>query len=143
MPLQLDQTAPVQCQIRTRIYASAATVWSVLTDFQNWPEWMSLIEEAALDGPLQPGSVLIWKIAEMEIRSTLVDVEPHRLLSWQGRSGAQEGRHIWTLLPEESGITLDNSESITGVENPRLHQERLYEALSYWNAALKQRAEAM
>lgn len=143
MPLQLDKTAPVQCQIRTHISASADAVWSVLVDFRKWPEWMLLIHRAELEGPLKPGSILSWSIAELDIRSELVDVEPGRLLSWQGTSGTQVGRHIWTLLPDKSGVVVDNSESVSGVEDPEHHTERLYEALSYWNAALKKRVESL
>lgn len=144
MPLELDPKAPVQCDVRVEIAAMPEQVWAVHTDVARWPEWMTMITAARLEGPLARGSVLHWSIAGLDIQSRLADVQPKRRLAWRGGDGGEQiGIHIWEFVRSGASTIVANRESICGVANPERHQELLHEAMTFWNTALKARVESL
>ncbi len=93
------------------IAASAARVWSVLTDFASYGEWNPFIVRAA--GVVRVGATLDVTFAppggrRMKFRPTIVRVEPGRELAWCARlivPGLFDGEHAFRITPLAEGRT--------------------------------------
>lgn len=146
--VSIDRSAPVVCVLEIEIGASPDQVWAILTNVAGWVDWMEPITSARLEGPLAPGSIIHWSVAgvdisvaEKDIPSKLVDVEPGRRLAWQGAAAGLTGTHVWEFEPSSTGTKLTNSESIFGAEDPAKDTIELETFLRHWNAQLKATVE--
>lgn len=62
--------------------ASPAALWQILSDVERWDAWNDGIETIAVDGPLAVGTTFRMKPpGQDELSSTIVELEPHRLLT--------------------------------------------------------------
>ncbi|MGV8080152.1 MAG: SRPBCC family protein [Syntrophales bacterium] len=127
-------------------------VWSILTDFEAYPEWNPFIRSirgvpekgARLEAFMQPGGA-----GGMTFRPRVLVVEPGREFRWLGRlllPGIFDGNHGFLIQPLAGGkVLFRQTEHFRGVLVPvfrgRLDREtrRGFEEM---NLALKARAEA-
>ena len=137
-------------QTHVDIAASAADVWLVLTDFEDFPEWNPFIRR--IDGELAPGTRLRVRVQPpggraMTFRPTVLRVEPDRHFAWRGHAlmpGIFDGEHAFTLEPRGTSTRLLHEERFGGVLLPLLRRSldtttrRGFEAM---NDALKARVE--
>src|SRR3990172_6803470 len=87
------------------ILASAESVWRILTDFDDYPQWNPFIRR--IQGEATPGSrpeVSLQPAGgqEMTFRPTVLTAEPSRELRWLGHLlifGLFDGEHIFTIEP--------------------------------------------
>jgi hypothetical protein len=136
----------------TEIDGRRETVWRVLTNFEDYPNWNPFISR--IDGELALGAMLIFTVATgpettVTARARLLQVEENRRLVWGGSAalGLFRGEHRFVIDPAPRGIVLENSERFSGpvaavmIRKTRLRaQRRAFEAV---NRALKQRVEAL
>lgn len=84
------------------INAPARAVWSILTDFNRFPQWNPFMKR--ISGNLQEGSKLEIFInppnsSEMTIKPEILEYEPGKKLRWLGVLGVRklfDGEHSWT-----------------------------------------------
>jgi uncharacterized protein YndB with AHSA1/START domain len=114
MHMNINTHAPVQSTRELHIEASAETVWGLLTNVDNWSRWNPRITRARLDGVFAPGAVFHWISRASSIVSTIQDVnKPHRV-SWTGKTFGGRAVHVWTLVPDATGVQVKISESFDG-----------------------------
>ena len=103
------------------IRADAATVWSVLTDVERWPEWTESFTSAEVvgGGPLAVGTEVRIKQPRLRpVTMTVDEVVPQRFFSWSSRSPglATVAGH---LIEERSdGVTVTLSIDFRGALAP-------------------------
>lgn len=133
------------------IAAPAERVWSVLVDFDAYPDWNPFIR--SIHGTCEPGARLTVRIEPpgargMTFKPTVLRVEPPRELAWLGRvvvPGVFDGEHRFTIEQLDGGRSrLVQSERFRGVLVPLFGRtltatEHGFDAM---NEALKQRSEA-
>ena len=97
-------------------------VWSVLTDFQKYPDWNPFIREAS--GEIKTGARLKVRIhppdgRPMTFRPTVREASPGRELRWLGHLGLPglfDGEHVFQLEPAGAGQTrLRQTEEFRGM----------------------------
>ncbi len=128
------------------IESTAETVWSALTEFENYRKWNPFIRE--VKGKLRISEELSFKVArgggdETQVTATLLRIEPGRELAWGGgsRLGLFRGEHSFIITPGDGGITLNNCEVFSGplsyilINKQRLHAQR--KAFEMQDSALK------
>ena len=142
-------------ELHTEIEISAPVdqVWTILTDFAQFPTWNSFVTQA--DGEIREGARLRVRIEPpggraMTFMPTVVRAAPHEELRWLGRlllPGLFDGEHSFRLSPTTGGGTrFVQREQFRGLLVPLLWNsvststKRGFEAM---NAALKERAEAL
>ena len=133
------------------INAPAGSVWTVLTDFQRYPEWNPFIPDA--QGDVREGARLRVRIEPpggrgMTFRPTVRRVREDRELRWLGHlfvPGLFDGEHIFELESAGEGTTrFVQRERFKGILVPILwgsletNTRRGFEEM---NAALKARVE--
>lgn len=142
--MDIDRSAPVTARQETLINAVPERVWSVLTDFERWPEWNPDVRSARADGPLQPGTRFHWKAGPSGITSRLEDVQPPTRITWTGSTLGIRAIHVHTLTPRDGATLVTSEESWSGLL-PRLLRGRmtttLTASLESGLAALKAEAE--
>ena len=97
-------------------------VWSVLTNFQKYPDWNPFIREAS--GEVKTGARLTVRIhppdgRPMTFRPTVREASPSRELRWLGHLGLPglfDGEHVFHLEPAGAGKTrLRQNEEFRGM----------------------------
>lgn len=133
-----------------QIAASPETVWKILTDLEQYPEWNPFIRNA--QGRLKEGQKLAVRIAppgskEMTFKPTVTTVIEYAEFSWLGYfifPGIFDGRHIFGITENEGGCLLVQKEEFSGLLVPLLWnsmEKNTREGFVLMNEALKQRAE--
>jgi hypothetical protein len=110
-------------ELTTELFIGAppAIVWSVLVDFERYPEWNPFIVE--LKGRPVVGSRLEARIVPpgtkgMRFRPIVRAVTPERELRWKGNlalPGLFSGEHSFRLEPHELGTRFVQSERFGGL----------------------------
>ena len=137
----------------THVDAPPETVWRVLTDFDEYPEWNPFLR---VTGRANEGAHLSVELRPpgrraTTFRPTVTRVESGRELRWLGHllvPGIYDGEHRFRVDPEGDGSRLTQSERfeglLVGVVNRWLGVGASVEAgFEAMNGALKSRAEAM
>ena len=131
------------------ISAPASIIWDILVDFKCYEEWNPFITE--IEGQLAVGAQLRMRVVPPGTRGTYVDatvlaVEPHRELRWQGSfPGFLKGEHSMCIEQQEGGCRFSQTESFHGVLAPLFRRSldtdtrRGFELM---NRELQRRAEA-
>ncbi len=133
------------------IAAPPERVWSVLVDFDSYPDWNPFIR--SIQGTCEPGARLTVRIEPpgargMTFKPTVLRVEHARELAWLGRvliPGVFDGEHKFTIEQLDGARSrLVQSERFRGVLVPVFAKTLTatgdgFEAM---NHALKERAEA-
>ena len=83
-------------------------VWERWVDFAAWPGWHPHCVEAAIDGPLEPGSRLDLHLRDQKgrdfyTRPRLTAVEAGREIAWEARGLGLRARTRTVLTPEPDG----------------------------------------
>lgn len=139
-------------QNTVRIDAPPATVWAVLTDFDERPEWDPYYREVR--GELAPG-------ARITVRASLNDanglvtshprivvLDPGERLAWTNRfvvPGLLDSHNEFRLTSPKAGVTeLHQTERFSGllVALSKGTLDDVEARLRQWTAAIKRRAEA-
>ncbi|MGW7369543.1 SRPBCC family protein [Streptomyces sp. NPDC054841] len=127
------------------IDAPVETVWHLHTDINAWPTWNTGIDTAELSGEPAVGASFRWLTHGLDITSTVMAVEPNRLIVWGGPTAGIDGIHRWTLEPREGGGTLVvTEESWAGPPvdaDPEGMLTALDQSLVAWLRDLKRTAE--
>lgn len=94
--------------------APVRQVWDRWTDVERWPQWNPQCIEAALDGPLAPGTTLDLHLRhprgrDFYTRPRLTRVEPPREIVWEARGLGLRAPTRTSLAPEPDGtrVTID------------------------------------
>lgn len=142
-------------QIETGIHIDATPeqVWSVLMDFDRYPQWNPFIRELA--GEAVVAHKLRVRVQPVGGRSMgfepeVLQVDPSHALRWRGRlfmTGLFDGEHYFLLQPHAQGGTwLVHGEHFAGLLVPLLRNQLEagtrpgFEAM---NAALREQARAL
>ena len=133
------------------INASSDAIWSVLMDFQSYPDWNPFIQ--SIEGRAEPGSQL--RILLKPPGSRGVRLAPHVLVSepsrefrWRGSlfiSGLFDAEHCFKLESLSSGgVTVHQDETFFGVLVPLLRRSldgATKQGFIQMNESLKRRVE--
>lgn len=132
------------------IQASPATVWKVLMDFDEYPEWNPFV--TSIVGKALPGEHLSIELSRkdkkpMSISPTVVTAETEACFAWVGSVGLRgifDGHHQFVLDSAPGGTQLQHFEEFTGLLVPLvLPSIRTSTTAGFvaMNDALKDRAE--
>lgn len=109
-----DRTAPVTAKTQLLIAADRQTVWSVLTDFETWPDWKEDVSYMSLAGPVAPGSTFEWKAGPGTIKSTFEEVSAPDKIAWAGSTLGIKAIDVFRLEAVDGGTLVTEEESWTG-----------------------------
>jgi len=142
-----------QTELRTEVEidASPDRVWSVLSEFNRYPEWNPFI--VRLDGELRTGARLRVTISlpegsEHTFKPTIVRCEPGEELRWRGQlwiKGLFDGEHFFKLEALAPGKTrVVQGENFGGLLLRFMGRTLTQTARGfvYMNQALKKRVES-
>jgi hypothetical protein len=110
------------------IHAASNVVWEVLTDFPRWPQWNPDVKSMSGPAAVSAGSEFRWRAGPATITSTILRVEPPRLIGWKGKTLGIDAIHFWWLEPRDGGTFVRTAESYDGLVG-RLFRRRLQRAL--------------
>lgn len=134
------------------IAAPPERVWAVLTDFDAYPQWNSVISKVRTE--LRVGAAIRFRIKieaspELGFTAKILRCAPGRELAWRGGAplvpALAWGEHYFRLTPAGTGTQLTHGEDFGGLLKlvmrgaVRARVTRTYDGL---NRALKARAEA-
>lgn len=134
-----------------RIAASRERVWSLLTDFDDYPRWNPFMREVRGTARLGERIAVVLKPPggkTMRRRARITALEPQRELRWLGRAGVPgifDGEH--RFLVETAGdraVRLVHEERFSGLAVPLLWKQldrSTRRGFEQMNVALKQLAE--
>ncbi len=114
-PVQIEPQAPVAARGESMVAAAPATLWLTMSDIDRWPSWSRDITAATLEGALAPGTSFKWSAGPGTIRSTLIAVEPERLLAWTGSTMGIRAVHVWRIEQRGGDTWLITEESWDGI----------------------------
>lgn len=112
--IKANENAPVIARGEIEINANPDTIWDVLVDIKNWPQWNPEIKSASLEGEVAEGSKFRWKARSISITSIFQEVNKPRLLSWTGKTMGIKAVHIWKLEPINDATIIQTEESWEG-----------------------------
>ncbi|MCA1746004.1 MAG: SRPBCC domain-containing protein [Bacteroidales bacterium] len=110
---------------KIQINATPEKVWSVLSDFENYPKWNPFI--TSIKGNVIMGKKVTVRLVPpgnkgMTIRPEIMSIVPNKHLSWQGRllvKGVFDGVHSFDLIENLNGTTtFVHSEKFNGLLVP-------------------------
>lgn len=104
--IEVNEKAPVLAKGKVEIAATPETVWDIMADIENWPNWNPDVKKACLKGELKEGTQFQWKTGVGKITSLLQKVEPPHLLAWTGRIMGINAIHIWRIDAQDDKTTL-------------------------------------
>ena len=76
--IKVNEKAPVIVRSEIEINAAPETVWTVLTDINNWPKWNPSVKNVTFDGKLTMGNSFKWKAGPGSITSTFQEINPSK-----------------------------------------------------------------
>jgi hypothetical protein len=137
-------------EIKTKILINATPekVWTILTNFENYPNWNPFIK--SVNGEVKVGnkiSVIIepHDSKEMTFKPRVLTYEANKELSWIGRllfPGLFDGEHKFELIDNGNGTTiLRHSEKFKGILLGLLNVENTKKGFEEMNEKLKELAE--
>ncbi|MDO5655365.1 MAG: SRPBCC domain-containing protein [Flavobacteriaceae bacterium] len=138
----------IQSQIQ--IKAAPKLIWSVLTDFKNYPEWNPFI--ISLIGKVEPGNTILVRIQPpkskpMTFKPTILSRIENKELSWLGKfmiPGVFDGLHKFELIPNPDGTTtFVHLEEFSGILSNLLNLNKTEEGFKLMNQKLKERVESL
>lgn len=105
-------------QIKTSIIINATPqrVWSILTDFEKYPNWNPFL--TSLEGDVKVGNTIKVNAGGMNFKPTVLAFEPNKELRWLGKllfSGVFDGEHIFIIEDNGDGtVTFRQDENFNG-----------------------------
>ena len=137
-------------QTQININAKPEKVWSILIDFEKYPQWNPFIKSAK--GKVEIGAKLIIKISppnnkDMTFKPVMQSVTKDKEFSWLGHflfPGIFDGNHIFIIESTPSGCLLIQKENFSGLLVPlfwkNINKNTRF-GFEQMNQALKERAE--
>lgn len=133
------------------INASAAQIWQVLMDFDQYRQWNPFIKSiqgkaengASLNVVLQPEGM-----KPMTMKPRVITLQPHQEFAWLGSLGVKglfDGEHRFKLVPQGDKTLLVHAENFRGILVPlvlALIGDKTRQGFEAMNKALKERVEA-
>jgi hypothetical protein len=124
----IDVEAPVVGASQVEIAASPEDVWTVLTEFEQWPSWNPDVRSLSIRGAVAEGTEFRWKAGPGTITSTIRRVEAPYLIAWTGKTLGIKAIHFWWLEPRDGTTFVRTEESFEGVM-ARVFRRSLQKAL--------------
>ena len=104
------------------IHANASTVWSQLTNFENYPNWnpfIKKIEGQPIEGTTLKNTLQLEGQKSQVFKPTILKVIPNKEFRWLGSlfiKGLFDGEHYFILKPVNSNQTeLIHGENFSGI----------------------------
>lgn len=140
-------------EIKTSIVinATAAEVWSVLTDFASYPQWNPFLK--SITGVVKTGNRIVARIEPpeakgMTFKPKVLAFEENKEFRWIGHllfPGLFDGEHIFELVTNADGsITFIQREKFKGILVPlfkKMLDLNTVNGFNLMNTALKERVE--
>ncbi len=108
--MNIDSNAPVNVKATLHVVADRQTTFDVISDIGRWPTWNPDVSTVSLLGPVQPGTVFIWKSGAITLTSKLQQLEAPTEIGWTGTTTGVRAVHVFRLHPDDHGGTLISSE---------------------------------
>jgi len=132
------------------INATPEKVWSILTDFKNYPQWNPFITQ--IEGELAINNKIKIKLEppesnKMKFTPTIKTLTYNKEFSWLGHlfvPGLFDGNHSFFLQKSKGTTILLHEESFTGILVPLFKKQLLTntkKGFELMNKALKELAE--
>lgn len=143
---------PLKLETEIEILASANTVWSVLTNWEDFPNWNPFIQQ--ISGELKEGVRIDVEIhspgaRKMKFNPVIKEVVPGKKLRWLGTlmmKGIFDGEHIFEIDEVKPGVCLfKHRENFSGYLiylYRRMLNENTREGFEQMNRALKEKCES-
>lgn len=136
----------MELQTEINIEASPEKVWTVLTDFKNYPSWNPFIK--SLEGNVAVGNQIQAQIQDMKFKPVVLQFVQNKEFRWKGKlffQGLFDGEHYFQLNANEDGTTtLIHGELFSGILIPLFKKKLNTETRAGFetmNKALKKRCE--
>ncbi len=140
-------------EIKTEIliHATPEKVWSILTNFENYPNWNPFIK--SIEGDVRVGNKITARIEPpeakgMTFKPKILTLETNKELSWLGHfvfAGLFDGEHKFELIDNGNGTTtFKQSENFKGILVPlfkELLETNTKKGFEEMNRKLKELAE--
>jgi uncharacterized protein YndB with AHSA1/START domain len=113
--MEINENAPARARAEIMINADPESVWNVLIDVKNWPNWNPDVKNVVMDQKFIVGSEFKWKAGPGTITSKLQEIEKPKLLVWTGKTMGIHAVHVWRLKPINGQTIISSEESWTGL----------------------------
>ena len=126
------------------VTAPLETVWALIIDVTDWPNWQTDVVSATIDGDFEPGTSFSWSSGGLDVASTIEAVEPFRTIRWSGPANGIWGEHSWTLLPQGDHVRISTEETWAGPPvdaDPERARQLLDDSLQRWLRLLADEAK--
>lgn len=140
MNITADSTARCYASAEILIEAPKSTVFGLLAQINEWPEWQSSVLSSHLDGTAEEGKKFKWKAGGLNIKSKLHTVHPNSEIGWTGKIWWIKAVHNWTLTEENGQTKVVVKEALKGLGSSMM-KKSLQEGMLKNLAELKSRAE--
>ncbi len=103
------------------IDAPVKTVWQVLTEVENWPDWNTVCRECRLEegDALEEGACLSFELSPLvfplRIAPVIEAYEEGKKLTWAGSKWGIHARHTFSFSPLDGGCRLESREVFSGI----------------------------
>lgn len=139
-------------ETRIHIRATAQQIWTVLMDFERYPQWNPFIRQ--LQGFAEPGQTLRVEVLPvggqpMMFKPKVLVVKKAHELRWLGIflfKRLFDGEHYFRLEPVSDGVIFIHGENFRGLLVPlfrRMLQRRTLPGFEAMNVALRHRVEVL
>ena len=131
----------------TTIEATPETIWSILTDAPNYPQWDPVVDR--IKGRIAPGEKIVafTKLSPGQaFPAKVTEFVPNKYMKWSGGMplGLFKGERTFTLVPQDNGtIEFTVREVFSGPLLPLIGRSipDMTSPFEQFVAGLKQRAE--
>lgn len=139
-------TKTIQTEIT--IHAPKATIWNILMNFKEYPQWNPFIQ--SISGNTHVGEQLSISLqppggSAMKFKPMIQQSEDQKIFSWLGKlfvKGLFDGHHSFTLEALDQNKTrLIHAEQFSGLLVGMINLQKTEDGFRLMNEALKQRAE--
>ena len=112
----------IEINTKIEIHASSEKVWSILTDFKNYPNWNPFIK--SINGAVNVGNIITARIEPpnskgMTFKPKVLTYDFNKEFSWLGHfilPGLFDGEHKFEVIDNRNGITtFRQSEKFNGI----------------------------
>ncbi len=142
--MDINRSAPVVYEESISIDANSESIWNILADFENWPNWNNEIQWVRLDGPIVEGAKFFWKAGPGKIQSQLKEIEKPTKIAWVGKTFGIHAIHVWELSEASGSTNLTTRESWDGIHVRlfrKLFSAMLEKSIHFGLESLKREAE--
>jgi uncharacterized protein YndB with AHSA1/START domain len=143
--IEINREAPAAGSATALVEAPLETVWRIISDLTNWPNWNHGVSKIRVDGPVEPGTTFVWRADGSKIVSRLEHVAPPHRIAWSGKIFGIRAVHVWELAAEAGGTRVCTEESFEGPLArlfPDFARKTIGRALARAISSLKSEAES-